>query len=199
MPRPPRDPDDLSEVMGQVVEALDDIDFVHAADREALIGSLRDALGALGNLPLESIEIRTVEFGPDIPVVRVIDGGRGDESAVPVTSKRPALRLAPQDDTEGAPRRNRPPRHRVRKDVIPEPTGDIRLSPSEGGDATQTLYFGTTRRTHRVRCVAGRFDVEVDGAWVCSLAAGQTVDVEATQLQVCAAEPSEGRYMRLAT
>ncbi len=199
MPGPPRDPDDLSEVMGQVVEALDDIDFVDGPGRDALIGSLREALGALGNLPIGSFEVRTIELEPDIPVVRVIDGGRGDESVVPSTSPRPELRLAPQEDSEGPQRRSRPPRYRLRSELIHEPTGDIRLTPKEGGDATQTLYFGTTKRTHRVRCAVGRFDVEADGAWVCSLAAGQTVDVEAAQLQVCAAEPSEGRYMRLHT
>lgn len=228
MPRPPRDSDDLDHVIGQVSDALDELEVVEGPDRDALLGSLREVLGALGGLPPGAVEVRALglEAEPDMPVVRVVTGGRGDDEA-PAVGPRADLRLAhlglahlglaeedvsdPDSeslDADGAFGASFPEQldatlhmvrlaRRHRDDPLPDPPGQIRLTPPAGREAVQTVFVGSQRRTYRLRCVSGVLAVDADARRIGELTPGQTVDVEARQLQVCATEPSEGRYIRL--
>lgn len=210
MPRPPRDTDDLGHVLGQVSDALDELEVVEGPDRDALLGSLRDVLGALGGLPTGAVEVHAFELPgePDIPVVRVVTGGRADDDCA-TAGPRADLRLADEDtsdpDSESLPeqldatlRMVRLAR-RHRDDPLPDPPGQIRLAPVGGHEAVQTVFVGGQRRTYRLRCVSGVLLLEADARRVGVLMPGQTVDIEARQLQVAATEPSEGRYIRLRT
>ncbi|GDX83123.1 hypothetical protein LBMAG42_49340 [Deltaproteobacteria bacterium] len=194
--------------------------MVEGPDRDALLGSLREVLGALGGLPAGAVEVHTLDSlsEPDIPVVRVVTGGRGDDDG-PAFGPRADLRLAEEDssdpdsesvDVDGAYGESLPEQldatlrmvrlaRRHRDDPLPDPPGQIRLSPVDGHEAVQTVFVGSQRRTYRLRCVSGVLLVEADTRRVGRLTPGQTVDVEARQLQVAATEPSEGRYIRLRT
>lgn len=205
----PRDPDDVDEVLGQVSDALDELEVVRGAERDALLESLRGVLGSLGELPLSHVEVRTVLA--DEPQVSVLPGGR-DDGAPEAEGPRPSLRLAEPEaaddpDSEGAGafgpgvsahvRLLRPERPRE-DDALPEPPGQIRLAPASGSArAEQPIFRGRRARAYRVRCVQGRLHLEVDGHALPPLGPGQTVDVEAMALQAWADAPCEGRYIRL--
>lgn len=206
----PRDPDDVDEVLGQVSDALDELEVVQGAERDALLESLRGVLGSL-DLPLSHVEVRTFLADDPEPPVSLLQGGRPNDAPDP-TGPRPSLRLAePEDvgdpDSEGAGafgpgasahvRLLRPKRPRA-DDVLPEPPGQIRLAPAAGAArAVQPIFQGRRPRSYRVRCVEGQLYVEADGHALAPLGPGQTVDVEAQALQVWSDAPCEGRYIRL--
>lgn len=217
MPRPPRDPDDLDDMMDQVSEALDELEVVDGDDREALLGSLREVLGALGGLPLRGVEVHAVlpEAAPaERPSVRVVEGGLAADAS-PTEGARPELRLADEDcadpdthptapdpDLGGPGGESSTPGVRVLRfargnDEIGEPLGSISLRPHEGAELGQVLFVGSRPRAYRVRCTAGALTIHAGRAVVATLAPGQTMDVEARRIRVSAREPAEGRYLRL--
>ena len=104
MPAPPRDPEDWDDVMGRVSDTLDELAVVEGPERDALLGSLRQVLGALGDLPIDSVEVRAVrldedtvesDIGAELPIrpnVTLVDGGR-DDDAPDSGTPRPELRV----------------------------------------------------------------------------------------------------------
>jgi hypothetical protein len=107
MPGPPRDPDDWDDVLGQVSDTLDELSVVEGPEREAILGSLRQVLGALGDIPVDSVEIHTVGFSPPAPPsapprasVTLVEGGKVDDNDPhqPPTT-RPDLRVEPGGET----------------------------------------------------------------------------------------------------
>ena len=104
MPGPPRDPEDWDDVMGRVSDTLDELAMVEGPERDALLGSLRQVLGALGDLPIDSVEVRAVRVDEDgveqeldvappvRPNVTLVEGGR-DDDAPASDSPRPELRV----------------------------------------------------------------------------------------------------------
>ncbi|MSQ03812.1 MAG: hypothetical protein EXR71_18315 [Myxococcales bacterium] len=206
----PRDPDDFDDVLGQVESALDELEIVDGDERDALLTSLRGVLGSLGDLPLATLDVRTVRLPAERsppPAVSLLDGGRGDDDSATDARVRPTLRLA--GDAEDAPvqgagrnlkfaahfHRSRP--RGPPPDSLPEPPGQIRFS----DDTDQPIFQGNRARTYRVRCLTGSFAVRVDDAVLPPLRAGQTVDVEGRRISVRAvttsADAAEGRYIRL--
>ncbi len=200
----PRDPDDIEEVLGQVESALDELEIVDGDERDALLTSLRDVLGSLGDLPLTTVEVRTVRLQPQVatPSVSLLDGGRNDDDVVDVGA-RPALRLANEADSalsEAVVEAGGQSRRPRTQDTFPEPPGHIRF-PAPGEMADQPIFQGNRARTYRVRCLAGSLAVRVDDAVLAPLRAGQTVDVEGRRISVSAvastSDAAEGRYIRL--
>lgn len=195
----PREPDDLDDVIGQVSVALDELEVVQGADRDALLESLRDVLGAMevpGRPPTE-------------PQVAVLDGGRDPDSAR-APGARGRLKLAPAGGAaaESPPRVARFASVRVQAagrdfpslagEPLSEPPGRIVLTLRAGASrAEQPIFQGRRPRTYRVRCVDGALHVDADGHALPPLAPGQTVDVEAQSLRVWSDAPCEGRYLRL--
>jgi hypothetical protein len=217
MPRPPREPGDLDDVLGQVSDALDELEVVDGADREALLGSLREVLGALGGLPLRGVEVHTVfaeEPASERPSVRLVDGGLASDAPA-AAGRRPELRLAEEDCGDPDTHSEGPDPDlglplpaevaaKVRvltlgriEDDVGEPLGHIRLDPPEGGEIGQVLFVGSRARTYRVRCLTGALTVHASRTALATLAPGQTMDVEARRIRVSAAAPAEGRYLRL--
>lgn len=113
MPGPPRDPEDWDDVMGRVADTLDELSVVDGPERDALFGSLRQVLGALGDLPIDSIQVRTVrmdDLGPGHPIltsmdetpvrptVTLVEGGRDDDSPAS-NAPRPELRVQSGGDS----------------------------------------------------------------------------------------------------
>ncbi len=220
MPRPPRDPDDLDDVLGQVSDALDELEVVEGDDREALLGSLREVLGALGGLPLRGVEVHalriadpTEEAAGAPPAVRLVDGGLAHDAPIG-EGPRPELRLAEEDcgdpdthphaadpDVSPGPASTHPVKvlriGRPRGGDLGEPLGEITLSPAPEQELGQVLFVGTRARAYRVRCLAGELTVHAGQSPVATLLPGQTVDVEARRIRVSARAPAHGRYLRL--
>jgi hypothetical protein len=217
MAQTPRPPDELDGVIDQVADALDELEIVEGAERNALLSNLRDVLGALDGFGTATLTVHAEAPEPEPPDISVLEGGRSEETAAGASRAR--LRIAPDadpgpaeegvrdEDTQGSgarehtrlsvrrfplpPRRSEPP--------LNEPPGAILLVPAVAGAAEQTLLLGSELRAYRIRCTHGEMQVLVDDAPAFSLVAGQTVDVEGRRLRVAAAGAAEGRYIRLGT
>ena len=227
MPGPPRDPEDWDDVMGRVSDTLDELSVVDGPERDALFGSLRQVLGALGDLPIDSIEVRAVRIGDNAvsdevayrPNVTLVDGGR-DDDAPSTDTPRPELRVQSGGESgwpveenvpatvgeapAGAALDSHSPAVRVTRMSGPRlraSAGDawsmIRLDPEVGREAWQTVFAGREVRPYRLQCSSGDLRVFVDGEPVTELASGQSVDVEGTLVRVSAEVVVRGRYLRL--
>lgn len=217
MAQTPRPPDELDGVIDQVADALDELEIVDGAERNALLSNLRDVLGALDSFGTATLTVHTEAAEPEPPDISVLEGGRSETQAV--AASRARLRIAPDadpgaadegvrdEDTQGTGAREQT-RLSVRRLPFParrpepslnEPPGAILLVPAVAGAAEQTLLLGSERRAYRIRCTQGEMQVLVDDAPAFSLAVGQTVDVEGRRLRVAAAAAAEGRYIRLGT
>lgn len=219
---PPRDPPDddmrLDEVVGRVGEALDELHVVDGAERDALLGSIREALASLGPVSIDGFEVRAVPAvdlpsGP--PPVQLVEGGR--DSDEPSTGPRPELRVAPEpEDTEESavdgsaapepePGRADPAPSVARSVSVLRIGGKVPRQPEVGvvrvpGGAWQSILAAQRPRAYRVGCTQGGLHVYVDGEPTCELGAGQSVDVEGAVLRVQGAAdpgPSTGWYTRL--
>lgn len=199
------EPPDLDDVVVRVNAALDELDVVDGPERDALVSSLRAALGALGPVDVHDIEVRAVPV--EAPAVEVVEGGRA--SAEPSAGPRPPLRVAPpgpaegdaDDDNPAEAERRQARRRAVRvvrvgqaaPTVVPPGSGRILLAAGEW----QTVFAGLAPQTYRLECRAGRLGLYTEGEPVCELRAGQCVDVEASFIRVNAEQGADGWYTRL--
>lgn len=188
MPRT-TDDDIWNEVMGQVADALDELDL--GETRDALLGGVRDALLAVSD------ELSFEE--DDGPVVTVIDGGRDDDATEEVGEREPPdLRVADDPLSEEVPLGS----PRVRISVLERHQG--LGAPDLGCEGSITLHAGeeqTLYRGHphayRICCGMGRLEIAADGARVESIRAGQTIDIVAGLIRVTSVESATGTYARL--
>ena len=197
----PNEPPDIDEVVVRVNEALDELDVVAGPERDALLSSLRAALGALGDIELDSVEVRAVpvEVPVEVPSVEVVTGGRGDDPRS--EGPRPALRVARPvvEEGEPVPTAERPPRRRavqvvsVAPEELPEaPVASGRFALAAG--EWQTVFHGAGPRCYRLGCRAGRVGIYAEGEPSCELRAGQTVDIEASLIRLNAEGVGKGWY-----
>ena len=184
MDLPPED-DTWESVLSQVHDALDKLDLGRGPTREALVDGVRQALEEFG---LEEV--------PEGARVVVLDGGKDDEDA-DVSPSPPGLHVVRDD--EAVP--DQAAAHAVR--VFRVGGAGAKVSLTQGSvvlaaGAEQTLYRGDSVRAYRLCCVHGEMELGVDGSWVESLAAGQTIDVEARLIRVRSQERAAGGcYTRL--
>lgn len=213
--------------MHQVADALDELEVVDGNEREALLENLREVLGALDGVTVESVQINALQMFPataplEPPDIAVLEGGRSadDLEGASTATQRGALRLAPDedrtgeapgnssghdDDTAGAladllpgmAHRRVSVSSRRPEPTLGEPPGNLSLLPEPGVAAEQTVFLGETARAYRLRVLRGVLTVRVDAHAPLELRPGQTVDVEGRNLRVSALEPAEGRYIRL--
>ncbi len=181
MSGPPDDSDGVDEVLDQVERALDELRLEDEGARSALLDGVRSALGELGL------------GGAGDPRIHVVDGGRGVDD--PTTeAPRPELRVAHQDDERSSSARVRV----VRVGGVEATTHDGVIAVSQA-DVWQTVSRAAAARPYRVWCATGMLRVAIDGLPADTLAAGQSLDVEARLVRVCSADgtAATGRYVRL--
>jgi hypothetical protein len=196
--------DRWSDVIHQVLEALDNANVQDPSTRGALADGVREALESMGSNM--DINIEVMEAGDPHPStepmsVEVVDGGRED-NAPPTEGKKPALRIAEpstgdasDDESGSAPyvTQVKVMRSTPRAEYIHNPgvtgfgeTGWIELANNGEAETTwQTVYQGLRPRLYRVACLpGGRLDVTVDGAQVERLCPGQSIDIEGMAIRV---------------
>ena len=213
------DDDRWSDVIHQVLDALDDANVSDPHTRDALADGVRQALEGMEmgmgiNIEISgSGDIHLQEPGPE---VEVVDGGRNPDQP-PTEGKKPSLRIATPDDesepgnggTESAP--DSAPYVTQVKVLQGHPFGSPTSTPlmvdhgwislPSGGAADaawQTVYQGLRPRLYRLACLPGaRIDVTVDGVQVERLNPGQSIDVEGMAIRVTNpdTETATGTYM----
>lgn len=193
--------DRWTEVVDQVLDALDDANVSDPMTRDALAEGVKAAL--------ESME---TGFGLDVqiigegfpettaPTVEVVAGGRSDD-APPTEGQKPELRIAepqPTDPAEadfnpdsGSPipvfthvnvRTNDAAAHMP---LMPDAAGSIRVGfGADPEEIWQTVYFGSRSRLYRITCSHGTLDVSVNGEPIERLSMGQSLDTEGTAIRV---------------
>ena len=208
--------DRWSDVIHQVLGALNEANVDDPTTREALAEGVRQALESLEDGMDLNIELMGSEIlGNPTPSmdVEVVEGGRQYDSP-PSEGKKPSLRIAEPGDEEemdgqsdgnpygqpyvtqvkvlqGSPFQSLPSN--------PNHAGWISL-PKNGApeDAWQTVYKGRRARLYRISChPGGRIDVTVDGEQVERLSPGQSIDVEGLAIRVTTPDESGamGSYM----
>ena len=212
--------DRWSDVIHQVLDALNEANVDDPQTRDALADGVRQALESLESgvdLNIELMGTETASSAPSGVAVEVVDGGRTDDSP-PTEGKKPTLRIAePAEEAETTPRTatDSPFVTQVKilqgdpLSTITAPRGLetdhgwISINNDGGPDGTwQTVYQGLRARLYRIACLpGGRIDVTVDGAQVERLAPGQSVDVEGLAIRVTS--PDEqcalGTYLPIPT
>jgi len=181
---PPSDP--WEDLLSQLDESLDELDFPDGPTRDAVLDGVREAL--------ESLTGAQSAPPPGPPKVEVVEGGR-DASSPRIEGERPVLRVArePKESrSTGVTVLRLDPRAAALGDE-----GKILLRDSESG---QRVYFGPEHpQTYRILCDSGSFTVLVDGEDPFELEEGQSVDVDGGVISVARPEPSpsERRYVRI--
>ena len=195
--------DRWSDVIHQVLGALQDANVDDPETQEALAEGVRQALESLGtdmdlNIQIMGTEVAT-EAHPPIDV-EVMDGGRLPDSP-PTEGKKPSLRIADpseEDDGESGTHAATPQPYVTQVKVLqgssftplqanPQPAHGWISLPKNGApeDAWQTIYKGLRPRLYRISChPGGRIDVTVDGDSVERLSPGQSIDVEGLAIRV---------------
>ena len=200
------DDDRWSEVIHQVLDALDDGGVSDGPTRDALAEGVRQALDSLES----GLDLDVQILGEGFPVqegmnVEVMDGGRAEDTPRS-EGETPELRIADTEEVErpdpsgSAPSAEtgemfthvkviRPQAETLHSRSRPLPglaeAGWIQLTADLGSEAAwQTLYRGLKARLYRVACSTGTLDVTVDGEPVERLRAGQSIDVEGTAIRV---------------
>ncbi|MEC8191424.1 MAG: hypothetical protein VX944_12255 [Myxococcota bacterium] len=202
--------DQWSDVIEQVLTALDEADVADHSTRDALADGVRAALDAMS--AGEGIDVQIIGHEPVAPdsgrpEVEVVPGGRASDD--PRTAgERPTLRIAEPDEA-GAADETPPVVTRVhvnrRETAAPRfadlaHSGQIRVTGDGPPESRwQTVYSGARSRLYRVACSAGTLDVSVDGAAVERLAVGQSIDTAGRAIRVSTDDPGEGRglYVRI--
>ena len=213
--------DRWSDVVKQVLDALDDADVADIDTRDALAEGVRQALESLET----GVGIDVQILGDERPFpesesvsVELMEGGRRQEEPRSA-GHAPDLRIAnPEDNKDDEPShlddledygtespsmfthvkvvRNNDPAQKTRKPhrVLPglAEAGWIHVAGSESPDASwQTVYQGATPRLYRVACSQGLMDVTADGDAVERLRPGQSIDIEARLIRVTTESQNE--------
>ena len=157
------------EIVAQVDAALSEADLTDETTRDAVLSGVQEAMGALREPPRPTGK----------PHIEVLQGGR--QPAEPEPEPEPSVQVTT--------RVHREPLLRVRPGE-----GSIQL-PEAGG--VQTILHARAPRAYRLRCGAGSLRVMAEGQPIASLLSGQSIDVEASLIQVSSAAAASGRYQRL--
>lgn len=178
--------DGIDDLLDQLMQALDLQD-------PKLRKKLREGL----EHGFEQVDVtREMHFSFDIdgdgasqgPDVTVLDGGRSD--AGPRTGDRPDLEVVPDADDDGPD-----PEVSVRVIRARREQGGRLLEGSIDVDGQQTVFRGMEPLLYRLHCDQGAFQAVVDGIAVEALQAGQSLDVEASLIQVRG--QGAGRFTRV--
>lgn len=157
------------EIVAQVDEALSEAELTDKTTRDAVLAGVREAMSALCEPPRPAGK----------PHIEVLQGGWQPQEEA----------LDPGPDAQVTTRVHREPLVRVRPGE-----GTLHL-PEEGG--VQTVLHAGAPRAYRLRCSSGRLRVMAEGQPIAMLISGQSIDVEASLIQVSSAAAARGRYQRL--
>ena len=202
--------DHWSDVIEQVLNALDDAGVADHGTRDALTEGVRAALDAMSTgegIDVQIIGHERTAHGSEHPEVEVVPGGRAS-SDPPTSGERPSLRIAEPDEdhvSDAAPPSVTRVRVHRRDRATPSAAdlahgGWIRVNGDGQPESRwQTVYAGARPRLYRVACSSGTLDVSVDGAAVERLATGQSMDTAGRAIRVTTDDPGEGRglYLRI--
>lgn len=206
--------DRWSDVVKQVLDALDDADVADTDTRDALAEGVRQALESLETGV--GIDVQILGDGLPFPesksvAVELMEGGRKQEEPRSA-GQAPDLRIADPDDADNDESSHlddleddateppsmfthvkvirghdqTPTSHKPHR-VLPglAEAGWIHVAGSESPDASwQTVYQGVKPRLYRVACSQGLLDVTADGDPVERLRPGQSIDIEARLIRV---------------
>ena len=218
------DDDRWSEVIHQVLDALDDGGVSDGPTRDALAEGVRQALESLES----GVDLDVQILGEGFPVpeavsVEVVDGGRTAD-APRTEGETPELRIADTEEVEIPVQPPTATRSATDTDTgemfthvkvirpVNSPTSDrarplpglseagwIQVTGDDGPEAGwQTLYRGLKPRLYRVACSTGTLDVIVDGEPVERLRTGQSIDVEGSAIRVTTeSDEAIGGYVQL--
>ena len=203
--------DRWSDVIHQVLDALNDANIDDPNTRDVLAEGVRQALESID----DGIDVNIQILGEDElhpgaagMDVEVVDGGRG-ENTPPTEGKKPTLRIAEEGETtEKSIPENRPYVTQV-KVLQGSPLGGSIPMTSEYGrialpnngepeSSWQTIYQGLRPRLYRVSCFpGGKIDVTVDGIQIERLSPGQSIDVEGLAIRVTSPDTTgaSGTYL----
>lgn len=202
--------DHWSDVIEQVLTALDEADVSDRGTRDALAEGVRAALNAMSTgegIDVQIIGHESMAPDPGPPEVEVVPGGRASDDP-PTAGERPSLRVAEPDEdhsNDATP----PVVTRVHVNRMNRTTtapvelahgGWIRVTGDGQPESRwQTVYAGRRPRLYRVACSSGTLDVSVDGAAVERLATGQSMDTAGRAIRVTTDDRGEGRglYVRI--
>lgn len=216
------DDDRWSEVIHQVLDALDDGGVSDGPTRDALAEGVRQALESLESGVDLDVQILGEGFPvPDTVSVEVVDGGRTAD-APRTEGETPELRIADTEEVEIPVQpptgtrsaadagemfthvkvirpANSPTSDRGRPLPGLSEAGWIQVTGDDGPEAGwQTLYRGLKPRLYRVACSTGTLDVIVDGEPVERLRTGQSIDVEGSAIRVTTeSDEAIGGYVQL--
>jgi hypothetical protein len=208
--------DRWTDVVDQVLDALDDANVSDPMTRDALAEGVKAALESMETgfgLDVQIIGEGFPETTP--PTVEVVAGGRS-EDAPPTEGQKPELRIAEPQETAPnktgfTPDPGSPipvfTHVNVRTNDATAPMassraleGSIRVGFGSDPEGTwQTVYFGARPRLYRIVCLQGTLDVTVDGNPIERLSQGQSIDTEAAAIRVTTDHPtgSTGAYTRV--
>jgi len=218
------DDDRWSEVIHQVLDALDDGGVSDGPTRDALAEGVRQALESLDSGVDLDVQILGEGFSvTDAMSVEVVDGGR-DEDTPRTEGETPELRIADTEEVDipsspqpGPSRagdagemfthvqviRPQPGSTQGRHRPLPglSEAGWIQVTGDHGDEAAwQTLYRGLKPRLYRVACSTGTLDVTVDGEAIERLREGQSIDVEGHAIRVTTSgDEALGGYVQVGT
>ena len=202
--------DRWTDVIDQVLEALDDADVADPSARDALAEGVRQALNSLETGIGLDVQILGEGFpgSSDGPApVEVVDGGRKLDQPRSV-GDTPTLRIADTDETDeteisGEPagifthvklsHSTKPKRHRPLPGLAEAGWIHVAAPSDTAAPETtwQTLYRGTRPRLYRVACSKGILDVSVDGEAIERLSPGQSIDVDGRAIRVSTSDLSD--------
>ena len=198
--------DRWTDVIDQVLDALDDANVSDSATRDALAEGVKAALESLDTGVGLDVQIIGEGFPSptnEPPNVEVVTGGRSDDEP-PSEGEKPELRIAldaPEDTDQDPPFADQPPvfarvnvienKRRQQPSAIPglEESGWIHVNASGPPEAKwQTVYRGHRLRLYRIACSKGTLDVTVDGEPIERLMPGQSIDTEGRAIRVTTTE-----------
>jgi len=198
--------DRWSDVVDQVLDALDDANVGDTSTRDALAEGVRQALESLES----GVDLDVQILGEGFPFqetepisVELVEGGRSTQEPRS-EGEPPDLRIANPDAADensanpssmfthvkvvGANSNRSKPR--------PLPglaeSGWIHVAGGDTSDsAWQTIYHGHSPRLYRVACSQGLLEVTADGQAIERLRPGQSIDLEASLIRVTTTDDGE--------
>ena len=203
--------DRWSDVIDQVLDALDDADMGDKTSRDALAEGVRQALESMESEVDFDVQILGEGFPmpeSDPVAVELVEGGRRQDDPRS-KGKAPDLRIADTDDNPTESKASRPMRDgsmfthvkvihdkkpSTRKRPLPglSEAGWIHVAGGVSTDSSwQTIYRGQSPRLYRIACSQGILDVAADGEVVERLRPGQSIDLEAGLIRVTTDEGQE--------
>ncbi|MCB9676605.1 MAG: hypothetical protein H6737_15925 [Alphaproteobacteria bacterium] len=182
--------DDIDDILHSIFEV---IDLKDPRLKDKLRRGLEKGLEVASELG-HDVQVE-LDIDSDVPDVVVLDGGRQDGAPTPQTSGPPDLSVIDgdgghddgfiDDDLLGEP-----VRVRVFGGTAPSSAGRIDVSGEH-----QTVFRGAAPRTYRIHCEGGGLEVLLDGLPADQMIGGQSIDVEASLVQVRG--DGEGWYLAL--